>query len=143
MTPFFMIAAVLVLVRYRFYLIPGTARILDGDSLVVRGDDWRIMGYDAPEWDQPGGHAARAHLHAILASGPALAIVHGRDLYDRRLARVLTLRGPVSWRMCLAGHGHGEGFVGGLLTFVARMLRRGLWGRPGGGIMPRLWRSNR
>lgn len=143
MSAFLLIATIYVLYRYRFRVLTRTTVVVDGDSLIVRGADWRITGYDAPEWDQPGGSAAREHLQAILEGGPAFAIVHGRDTYDRPLAAVVTLRGLVSWRMSLAGHGHGEGFVAGTLTFIARLLRRGLWGRRGGGIQPRIWRAGR
>lgn len=143
MSAFFLIATLLMLVRYQFRILSKTTYVTDGDSIIVRGLDWRLKGYDAPEWDQPGGQEASLHLHKILGEGYSLAIVRGCDLYNRPLATVLTLRGPLSWRMSLAGHGHGEGFVAGFLTFIARILRRGLWGRPGGGILPRLWRAGR
>ena len=133
-------AVLVLLARYRFRIVPADVRIVDGDTVRVRGDDWRLTGFDAPEWDQPGGKASTAHLATILRSGHTLAILRGLDAYDRPLATLITTRGPLSWRMALAGHAHGEGLVCSTLTLVARIARRGMWGMPGT-IRPRNWRA--
>ena len=120
--------------------VPRNAFIVDGDTIRVRGTAWRITGFDAPEWDQPGGGASTAHLRRIVQGSFGIAFVRGRDAYDRPLATILTCRGPLAWRMAWAGHAHGEGFVARIITRVARMRSVGLWSHDRV-ISPRLWRE--
>ena len=40
------------LTKYSEDSIIGTARVLDGDSLKISGKEIRLMGIDAPEFDQ-------------------------------------------------------------------------------------------
>lgn len=134
--------AMLVFALLTIRIVPTDVEIVDGDTVRRKGVDWRITGFDAPEWDQPGGRAASAHLATILRAGPSLAFVRGGDAYGRPLATILTTRGPLSWRMALSGHAHGTGIVGTMLTGVARLLGRGLWGQPGVRLSPRAWRDS-
>jgi micrococcal nuclease len=75
-----------------------TLRVIDGDSIVVRGNTIRIMGLDAPELhgacpaEIALAQRARARLQMLLA-GPYTIERHGRDRYGRTLARVLDARG--------------------------------------------------
>lgn len=135
------IAAILVLVRYSFRMVSSDVTIVDGDTIRVGGVPWRITGYDAPEWDQPGGPAATGHLRALIREGRMFAIVRGWDAYGRPLATLITRRGPLSWRMALSGHAHGEGIVPGILTLYARIAGRGLWASRDVILSPRAWRA--
>jgi micrococcal nuclease len=71
----------------------STLRVIDGDTIAVRGTTIRIMGLDAPELhgacpaEVALAHRARARLQALLA-GPYSIERHGRDRYGRALARV-------------------------------------------------------
>lgn len=133
--------AMVVIALLTIRIVPADIHVVDGDTVRRKGVDWRITGYDAPEWDQPGGRAATAQLARILRAGRSVAIVRSRDAYGRPLATILTTRGPLSWRMALSGHAHGTGVVAATLTLVARLLGRGLWGMPGAKLPPRQWRD--
>ena len=77
--------------------VAGPARVIDGDTLVIRGRLIRILGIDAPERDQtchdaaeetwPCGRHARQALVAHLDRQQVSCRVAGRDRYDRDLAR--------------------------------------------------------
>ncbi len=73
-------------------------RVIDGDTIAVRGVTIRIMGLDAPELHGacPAevllAQRARARLQALLA-GPYSIERHGRDRYGRALARVRDAQG--------------------------------------------------
>lgn len=135
------IPVVMILIFVR--IVPRNARIVDGDTIRVRDVSWRLSGFDAPEWNQPGGSAATAALRAIVRREFAIAIIRRRDYYGRPLATILTVRGPLSWRMAAMGHGWGEGIVGRFLTGWAWVMRRGFWRERGRApiVHPRDWRS--
>ena len=79
-------------------VIAGTARVVDGDSLMVAAAAIRLFGIDAFEWDQTCteasgrswacGEAAKARLEA-LAEGRSV-ICRPRDR-DRRYRRVVAV----------------------------------------------------
>jgi micrococcal nuclease len=68
-------------------------RVIDGDTIAVRGTTIRIMGLDAPEIrgacpaESRLAQRARARLVQLLADGVAIER-HGRDRYGRALAVV-------------------------------------------------------
>jgi micrococcal nuclease len=91
------IAAALVLAL----AMPAAAeavRVIDGDTIVHRGQTIRIMGLDAPEVhhrcpaEQALAERARARLAELLASGFTVER-HGHDRYGRVLAVVFDARG--------------------------------------------------
>ncbi|MEP1208265.1 MAG: thermonuclease family protein [Rhizobiaceae bacterium] len=75
--------------------LSGAARIVDGDSLLVRGKSLRLMGIDAPELDQQCqlgsgpwrcGRDARSALAALIDDRQVSCRTHGHDKYQRLLA---------------------------------------------------------
>lgn len=119
----------------------------DGDS--VESKAWfhsyrvRIRGIDAPEYTQDYGKTARSALVAMLEGRRALFIPFGADRYGRWLCWVITLRGPVSWRMVLAGAAWPASPMTWALHVPARLLGRGLWNRSlARPIHPDVWRRH-
>lgn len=75
-------------------MVVGSARALDGDSLVVEGREMRLQGIDAPESRQtcnlagqtvPCGRQATQALQRWLARGPVMCTGHETDQYARLL----------------------------------------------------------
>lgn len=75
--------------------VSGTAQIIDGDSLVVRGVEVRLRGVDAPERAQscsrsdaewPCGEEAAGNLRRLLRSRIVTCRGNQRDAHDRLLA---------------------------------------------------------
>lgn len=131
--------AVLVLLAVR--LVPSGARIVDGDTMEVRGRKWRLVGYDSPERDQPGGKEASARLQSIVQGGLMIGIICGIDRYHRLLVRCYTLRGPLSWRMMGSGHGHATTRSGHIPTLYARARGVGIWDGRHEVVAPVFWRA--
>lgn len=67
-------------------------RVWDGDTVSVHRDDEefrvRLAGIDAPEHDQPHGHAATARLKTLLLDREVTLEGDRRDRYGRLLAKV-------------------------------------------------------
>lgn len=81
--------------------VSGTARIIDGDSIVVRSIEIRLQGIDAPESAQscsrggtswPCGAEAARKLGNHLRGRSVLCMGRARDVHDRLLA-VCRVRG--------------------------------------------------
>lgn len=76
---------------------PSMVRVVDGDTIDVRGERYRLVGFDTPETWKPRyayeralGETATARLVDLIASGRVvdLVVLPGRDRYDRGLARL-------------------------------------------------------
>jgi endonuclease YncB( thermonuclease family) len=61
--------------------IVGTARVIDGDSIVVAGTEIRIFGIDAPEYRQTCHNAARRWPCGRAAASAMRAMVAGRQIH--------------------------------------------------------------
>ncbi|HET7670995.1 MAG TPA: thermonuclease family protein [Burkholderiales bacterium] len=61
---------------------------VDGDTLVCNHKKVRLTNVYAPELNEPGGHAAKRRLNAIVKSGNVVLRSHGQDRYGRMLAEV-------------------------------------------------------
>lgn len=72
-------------------------RVVDGDTVEFKGNNWRLMGFDAPETFQPKceeeralGLKTKARLQALLDSKPwQLIKSKGKDKYGRVLGRLM------------------------------------------------------
>jgi micrococcal nuclease len=74
-------------------LVGKLLKVVDGDSLVVELQSGpigvRLDSIDAPEYDQPGGSAAAAHLAELLRGHETVKLdVETQDDYKRLIARV-------------------------------------------------------
>ena len=62
-------------------------RVIDGDSLRIelRGIEvqLRLLGVDAPEWNQPGGPEAKAFVEGWLAQGGTIDLEYDRKRYGK------------------------------------------------------------
>lgn len=76
---------------------PAAVYVVDGDTIRMDGDSWRLVGLDTPETYEPGcdfelalGQAATARLRVLMASGRVVEVIRlpGRDRFDRGLARL-------------------------------------------------------
>lgn len=74
--------------------VEGMGAAIDGDSIRLGGEEFRLKGIDAPEFDQicdkdgkawRCGETARIVLARELARGPLLCRSSERDKYGRRL----------------------------------------------------------
>lgn len=116
-------------------VIEGRARIVDGDSVEIRGAAIRLKGIDAPELAQvcrrageayPCGQEARRHLTRLIAGEPLRCAVSGRDRYRRRLA-TCTAEGR-DLNAAMVEDGWAVGYRGyDAAERLARNARRGLW----------------
>lgn len=88
-------------------------RVIDGDTISVRVEDEtkpvtvRIIGYDAPEKDQPFGETATKFLRALLEGREIIleSDAQALDRYGRRLYHVWVSPTLVSELMLLSGLG--------------------------------------
>lgn len=121
--------------------VPKNCHVIDGDTIVINSKKWRLSGFDAPEMNQAGGREARSKLQVILRQRLSLGIVTGRDVYGRGVMKVITLKGPLSWRMCWSGWAHPDGVITSIFFFVARLRSKGVWSLKERVIKPAYWRQ--
>lgn len=129
----------------------GTARVIDGDSLVVAGQRVRLAGIDAPELHQMCGEvrcglfARQALLEAVGASVVRCAVT-ARDRYGRALATCSTPDTPdLGARM--VGLGAAIAYRRYSLRYAdheeaAKAEHLGIW-RTSGFISPEDWRKGK
>ena len=95
-------------------LLIGTARVIDGDSIVVNRMELRLEGIDAPESQQtsvdshgrpfPQGRQATRYLRTLIGSNPVRCQTHGFDRYGRILVTVFASDGKnINAEMVRAG----------------------------------------
>ncbi len=80
-------------------LIPASSiYVVDGDTIDVQGDRFRLVGFETPETYRPKcdfelalGRAANSRLRNLLdgVQRVDLVVLPGRDRYDRGLARLI------------------------------------------------------
>jgi endonuclease YncB( thermonuclease family) len=131
--------------------LSGPAKVVDGDTIVVKGIPVRFAGIDAPETDQTCldaagrafacGVAARQHLAELVGSSPVDCAISGGDAYGRALAACRA--GDVDLQRRMVADGYALAFVHFSKAFVgeeaqARQAGAGLWA--GAFVAPWDWR---
>jgi endonuclease YncB( thermonuclease family) len=79
-----------------FELAPGNAKVIDGDSLRINGQDIRLHGIDAPEYrqlcrdsqdqDYPCGKRAAEALRKLVRGGEVTCLAIDTDRYGRTVS---------------------------------------------------------
>lgn len=127
-------------------VLRGTARVADGDSLVLDGERIRLQGIDAPELtqtctrvgaDYPCGREAREALARLVAGRSVSCESRQRDRYERVLATCVAGGVEVNRAMVEAGWAVAYGDYSEAEA-AAREARRGLWA--GAFERPQDWR---
>jgi endonuclease YncB( thermonuclease family) len=120
--------------------IAGAARVVDGDTLELRGEKLRLQGIDAPEMAQtceasgrpvPCGKLAAAHLDELIGSRPLDCAIEGKDRYGRGLARCRADGRDIAEAMtrdgwALSDRRYSDGRYDAAEA-LARASRRGIW----------------
>lgn len=84
---------------------PRSVYVIDGDTIDLDGERFRLVGFDTPETYSPQcdyelalGNEATRRLRELVASGELLDLIvlPGRDRYDRGLARLYVGRADVA-----------------------------------------------
>jgi endonuclease YncB( thermonuclease family) len=120
--------------------LAGAARVVDGDTLEMRGEKLRLQGIDAPELAQtceakgqpvPCGRLAAEHLDDLIGARTLSCAVEGRDRYGRGLARCEAGGRDVAEAMTRDGWALADRrYSGGrydAAEAAARASRRGVW----------------
>ena len=94
-------------------LDPADVRVVDGDTVEVREQPYRVIGFDTPEtWEPRCAHelslgiAATEATEALVSGGRRLEldVLPRRDRYGRGLARLTADGQDVADLMIAAGH---------------------------------------
>ncbi len=130
----------------------GGARVIDGDSLTVDGEEIRLTGMDAPEARQtcldeqqrtwPCGSEATQTLKQLTRTTRVVCKGNDHDKYSRLLARCSAGDVVLNAEMVRLGFAISEaeqGFVYGAEQNEARRAGRGMW--RGTFDRPRAWRE--
>lgn len=127
-------------------MVAGSARVVDGDSLVVEGRRIRLQGIDAPELGQSCqangqaydcGAAARRELVALIGRHDVECRVTRADRYGRDIA--VCSAGDIELNREMVRAGWAVAYGGyQLVEGEARADRRGVWA--GEFDVPQEWR---
>ncbi|MCE2481332.1 MAG: thermonuclease family protein [Alphaproteobacteria bacterium] len=130
--------AILLAVAFGKRSITGKAYVTDGDGIRVAGQDVRLAGLDAPEWDQKAKHRdgywfnhgkrVKSALIREIGGKPVRVSVEGTDKFGRRLG-IVTYKGRDigEW---LVREGHAIAAYGDQYLHMERETReakRGMW----------------
>ncbi len=129
----------------------GTARVIDGDSLEVGGQEIRLFGIDAPEFSQDCqsstktgtfscGREALKHLKRLIGGRVVHCDGWEMDKFQRLLATCKAGDVLLNERMVRDGWAVAYGDYAGL-EFEAMQAKRGLWA--GEFKLPAQWRTDR
>jgi len=115
--------------------VEGMGKAIDGDSILLAGEEYRLKGVDAPEFDQicdkdgrpwRCGETARIVLSRELARGPLICRSSERDRYGRRLATCTVAGMELNGYMVRAGAAVAYGGYE-REEAEARDAKRGVW----------------
>ena len=68
-------------------IIKGPAYVVDGDTLIIKQNQIRLFGVDAPEYGHPYGKSAKYKLMALCKGQEVTAEVTDTDTHGRKVAR--------------------------------------------------------
>lgn len=86
-------------------VISGRCRVIDGDTIVIEGQNIRLAGIDAPELDHPWGRKSKYALVALCRGQTVKARITGELSHDRLVAICLLPDGrDLSAEMVRLGH---------------------------------------
>ena len=133
----------------RTEMLVGRASVIDGDSLVLNGEQIRLEGIDAPELGQvcaidgrsiDCGGSARRELQLLIGTAQTRCEGWQYDKYARLLARCTA--GPKELNRLMVRNGWAVSF-GDFESeeLAARNGGRGIW--QGSFVRPREWRAER
>lgn len=132
--------------------VSGTASVIDGDTIDIHSERFRLVGVDAPEskqkcLDASGelyrcGAAAANALSDWINRNPVTCVSEGHDRYNRTLGKC-SVRGE-SVQAWLVTNGHAVAYRAYSKEFVpaeeaAHAARAGIWA--GQFVMPADWRK--
>jgi endonuclease YncB( thermonuclease family) len=137
------------LAKHNEVTLQGQYKIIDGDSLVVKGQEIRLLGIDAPEYRQTCslqngnayecGKQSRLHLIKLARSGKLNCTGWEEDKYQRLLAECRAGDVEINARMVKDGWAVSYGNYEGEEA-QARVRGSGVW--QGGFDSPKAWREN-
>jgi endonuclease YncB( thermonuclease family) len=119
--------------------IAGLAQVIDGDSIVIGGKQIRLLGVDAPEWDQTcpsstgklqAGSEATAWLRSRLEARTVSCSVESKDRYGRLLATCYLDGENINSTLVAAGWAMAYRHYSERYTpqeTVAKQAKKGIW----------------
>ena len=129
--------------------------MLDGDTIDVLYDEQvlrvRLQGIDSPEWDQPFGQQATAHLSGLIQGREVSIFYESHDSYGRLLGKIFVDGYDINLRMIKDGFAwwyryyrdqlslEDQVLYGSAETY-SRSLKLGLW-KSDNPINPYEWRK--
>lgn len=128
--------------------LEGRAIVLDGDTITISGERIRLIGIDAPEYDQtctrqgeayPCGRRALEALGALAQGRVVSCSARGRDRYNRLLATCSAGGIELNRRLVESGWAVAYGDYE-VEEAAARQRKAGLWA--GDFDQPRDWRAS-
>ena len=136
--------------KYGAGTITGKAYVTDGDGIRVSGQEVRIAGLDAPEWNQPAKHRegywfahgrrVKSALIREIGGRPVHVSVERYDKFGRAVGTVTCYGRDIgAW---LVREGHARALYSDRYAQVeeeAKRAKRGMWGHAVN-IDPRKWR---
>jgi endonuclease YncB( thermonuclease family) len=128
--------------------IVGSARVIDGDSIVVAGIEIRIYGIDAPEYRQTCVRSGRPWRCGLTATDAMRTLVAGREIRCRpreqdRYGRTVAIcyAGGLDLGAAMVKGGHAVSYGAYQADERdARDARRGIWSSSF--EMPAAWRAH-
>lgn len=134
------------------FTIYGTAKIIDGDSIIINKYEIRLFDIDAPEYTQlcfdknnhqyNCGKESLSYLKTITKNAKLECHIVGKDTYDRYLATCFNGKNNINAKMISAGwaviYNNPSEYYN--LMLQAKLAKKGLW--QGKFLEPRIFRKH-